>query len=121
VHGTAAPGADGNCVIAGHRDTQFAFLEDVRVGDGIELESADGRTTCYRVVETAVVHEHDVAVLSDDGVAELTLLTCWPFDTLEVRGPWRFMARAAAVGSHAPANSSPISSPECSRSGSNRR
>ena len=37
--GTALPGVDGNCVIAGHRDTHFRPLESVREGDEVELET----------------------------------------------------------------------------------
>ena len=121
VHGTAPPATDGNCVIAGHRDTQFAFLEQLHAGDRIELEAADRRRTVYRVVETAVVHEREAAVLADDGVTELTLLTCWPFEGSEPRGPWRFMVRAVPAAPQSSTISSTISSPECSRRGSNRR
>ena len=33
--GTALPGAPGNAVISGHRDTHFRFLGELRPGDGI--------------------------------------------------------------------------------------
>jgi sortase A len=121
LHGTAPPASDGHCVVAGHRDTHFAFLEGVRVGDELDLADVHGRTARYHVVETAVVHERDVQVLADRGVAELTLLTCWPFGTAEVRGPWRWRVRAVAVADQSSTISSSTSSPECSRVGSNRR
>ena len=37
--GTAMPGTDGNCVIAGHRDTHFRVLKDIRKGDLIVLDT----------------------------------------------------------------------------------
>lgn len=43
LSGTAPPGAIGNAVISGHRDTHFAFLSALRVGDGIVVEGRDGR------------------------------------------------------------------------------
>lgn len=49
--GTAPPGASGNTVISGHRDTYFAFLADLRTGDRIALESADGKQRNFRVID----------------------------------------------------------------------
>lgn len=34
---SAAPGATGNTVIAGHRDTHFSFLRDVEIGESLVL------------------------------------------------------------------------------------
>ena len=39
---SALPGAGGNAVISGHRDTQFALLRDLRVGDRITVETSNG-------------------------------------------------------------------------------
>ena len=36
---TADPGEKGNCVIAGHRDTHFRVLKDIRKGDDITIET----------------------------------------------------------------------------------
>ena len=38
--GTVLPGEDGNCVIAGHRDTHFRVLRKIRKGDEVVLERA---------------------------------------------------------------------------------
>ena len=43
---TALPGADGNVVLAGHRDTFFRPLKDVRVGDAITLTAPMLTVTC---------------------------------------------------------------------------
>ena len=48
------PGARGNCVIAGHRDTHFRVLKDIRKGDDIVLETSRGRFL-YRVDDNTVV------------------------------------------------------------------
>ena len=40
--GSALPGSTGNCVIAGHRDTHFRLLKNVRQGNQIEIETAAG-------------------------------------------------------------------------------
>ena len=54
VEGTATPGARGNAVVTGHRDTHFAFLREVKRGDALMVESADGTTRRYRVERTFV-------------------------------------------------------------------
>jgi len=35
LEGSALPGSNGNCVIAGHRDTHFRLLKNVRQGTGL--------------------------------------------------------------------------------------
>lgn len=77
-----APGGGGTTVLAGHRDTHFAFLRHLAPGDPLLLEMPDGRTVRYRVVESAVVHARDARVAADVGVDRLALATCWPFDVL---------------------------------------
>lgn len=92
---SALPGTRGTPVISGHRDTHFAFLEDLAVGDAIELDGARGRAM-YRVVDTQVVdsRDHRIAPGAHDG---LLLVTCWPFDAVAPGGPLRYVVRAERV------------------------
>ncbi len=53
VEGTSLPGEAGNVVISAHRDSFFRPLEDIAVGDEIELASPGG-TQRFRVVETFI-------------------------------------------------------------------
>jgi sortase A len=92
--GTAPPGAEGNCVLAGHRDTHFAFLEDLAVGDDLWLETPDGAVRRYRVRDAAVVHESDSSPLEPTAEPVLTLVTCFPFDAALPGGPLRYVVRA---------------------------
>lgn len=94
--GTPAPGAEGNTVVSAHRDTHFAFLRDVAIGEVIDVQSRDGRWRRYIVTATQVVHKSALRLLADEGRAQLTLVTCWPFDALEVRGPMRYVVTAVA-------------------------
>jgi sortase A len=94
--GSAAPGAPGHSVVAGHRDTHFAFLRDLTSGDAIRVERADGSSLLYRVTDLAVVHERDTHVLADTDVPTLSLVTCYPFDAPLPGGPLRFVVRAEA-------------------------
>ncbi len=75
---TAMPGEAGNCVIAGHRDTHFRVLRDIRRGDSIILETRQGRFV-YRVKRTQVVSPDDTASLRPSPVPILHLITCYPF------------------------------------------
>ena len=94
LDGTAKPGDAGTCVVAGHRDTHFAALEDLVVGDRVELEDASGAVSSYRVVASAVVDESRTEVLDSSTVPTLVLITCWPFDAVAPGGPLRYVVWA---------------------------
>jgi sortase A len=98
VDGSALPDRIGNCVISAHRDTQFAVLHDVQVGDPIVLQTRDGRAIRYRVLQHRVVNKNDVAPLEPSRGRILTLITCFPFDAIRPGGPLRYVVIASAVG-----------------------
>src|SRR5262245_9769425 len=75
---TSAPGADGNCGIAGHRDGFFRPLKDVGPGDLLELETTQSLET-YRIERTWIVDPEDVSVLDPTEARSVTLVTCFPF------------------------------------------
>jgi len=97
--GSAALGAPGHSVVAGHRDTHFSFLRDLARGEQIRVERADGTSQSYRVTDLAVVHERDTHVLADTDLPTLSLVTCFPFDAALPGGPLRFVVRAEAESS----------------------
>lgn len=93
---TSAPlGAEGNVVIAGHRDTAFWPLRKVRVGDRIQV-TAGGRHT-YIVRGLSIVSATDVSLLQPVHDAVLTLVTCYPFRHVGP-APKRFIVRASLAG-----------------------
>lgn len=97
MFGTAAPGETGNSVIGAHRDTHFAFLQRLRNGDRIDVETPSGRTVRYRVSSLEVVDKSDTRVLEQPADRrELTLVTCYPFDALRAGGRLRYVVRARA-------------------------
>ena len=89
-------GARGTAVVAAHRDTQFRYLQDVKNGDRIVVETAEGVHSAYRVVETRVVRA-DASGLdpteSGPTGARLALVTCYPFNGV-LRGPLRYVVLA---------------------------
>ena len=94
--GTPLPGHPGNVAIAGHRDTFFRALRNIRNDDEITLTTLNGSYR-YRVESTNVVKPEDIEVLDDSNDAILTLVTCYPFDFVG-HAPKRFVVRAREVG-----------------------
>jgi len=78
IDGTAAPGASGNCGIAGHRDGFFRGLKDVAPGDTLELTTLQGNQE-YRIQKIRIVQPDDVSVLDPTAQPTLSLVTCYPF------------------------------------------
>jgi sortase A len=98
IEGTAFPGdgADlGNVGIAGHRDTIFRPVRQLKLGDRLLLTTAD-RVFEYRISETKVVNPSDVYVLDPTGRSMLTLVTCFPFNFIG-NAPQRFIVHAELV------------------------
>lgn len=92
IPGTSLPGRPGNVGIAGHRDTFFRPLRNIRFNDAITLTTLSGEYS-YRVVSTRIVRRAAVEVLHPDGNQILTLVTCYPFDFVGA-APLRFIVRA---------------------------
>jgi LPXTG-site transpeptidase (sortase) family protein len=92
IENTALPGDAGNVAIAGHRDTHFRVLENVRKGDAISIATSEG-VFGYTVQWTKVVNPEDVYVLRPSSRSELTLVTCFPFHYIG-SAPKRFIVRA---------------------------
>ncbi len=91
---SAAIGSPGTSVIAAHRDTHFAFLKDVRVGDVIEAAGKDGEMLPYRVSSMQVVEADKFTVTKGQTSNELALSTCYPFGSIR-GGKMRYVVHAA--------------------------
>ena len=98
IPGTALPGREGNMALAGHRDTFFRGLQDIRKRDDIMLTTSGGTQHVYEVESMRVVAPEDVYVLDDIGRPILTLVTCYPFHYIGA-APKRFIVQAHRVGS----------------------
>ena len=92
---TPLPGQTGNVGVAGHRDTFFRGLGDLRTQDEIHFSTLSG--DFKYVVESLIVVEPDnVAVLAPSSENVLTLVTCYPFSYVGT-APKRFVVRARQV------------------------
>jgi len=92
---SALPGEWGNVALAGHRDTFFRPLRDIRLGDEIRFKTRE-RSFEYRVESIEVVAPTDIRVLESATGHELTLLTCFPFHYVGP-APKRLVVRAQEV------------------------
>ncbi|MEJ2346072.1 MAG: class GN sortase [Gammaproteobacteria bacterium] len=97
LSGTPLPGQAGDSVISGHRDTHFRFLQYVKVGEPIEVESTDGSVKRFRVTATRVVNGTNARLAAGGNTPMLTLVTCYPFDAIVPGGPLRYLVTARAV------------------------
>jgi sortase A len=91
---TPLPWAQGNSVLAAHRDTHFRPLRDIQHGDLVRLKTRRG-VLDYYVKDTMIVAPTDVWVMAPSTDRRLTLVTCYPFNYVG-SAPQRFIVRAEA-------------------------
>jgi len=92
---TALPGNSGNVGLAGHRDTFFRPLQDIRKGDIILIKTSQD-VYRYEVESSEIVLPRDSWVLNDTKQPSLTLVTCFPFHFIG-SAPKRFVVHARQV------------------------
>jgi sortase A len=97
VERTPDAGERGVAVYSAHRDTHFAFLKNVVVGDEIDVTRSDGKQFHYRVDATSVVRFDTSGIDPLADGYQLVLSTCWPFDAL-MQGPERYLVHAEMTG-----------------------
>ena len=90
------PGAHGVAVFAAHRDTHFAFLKDVKVGNEITVDLPGGSRR-FRVTGSQVVRWDASGIQTHDGGApRIALVTCWPLEA-KTPGPMRYVVWAELI------------------------
>jgi sortase A len=75
--GSSLPGRQEMSAIAGHRDTFFRALRNIRKEDEITLETLSGLCR-YRADSTEIVDPSGTEMLNNSDGALSTLLTCYP-------------------------------------------
>lgn len=93
---SAKPATEGHIMIAGHRDSHFAFLKDIRHGDVIEVSNYKSETTRYRVSDMHIMDTRKEALQALDEDL-LTLITCYPFEEVVPGGPLRLIVNAEVL------------------------
>src|SRR5829696_5949240 len=93
VEGTPQLGKPGTAVLSAHRDTHFAFLRDVQVGDFLHVTRRDGTALRFRATGASVVRWDASGIDPLAGPPKLVLSTCWPFNA-KTPGPLRYLLEA---------------------------
>ena len=93
ISASATPGARGNCVLTGHRDTSFTFLRHLIPGDTLTVEGTDGRRTVFTVTASQIEHRSNLYFEEADS-PWLTLVTCYPFDAVRPGTDQRYVVFA---------------------------
>jgi sortase A len=96
VERTPQAGEPGTAVYSAHRDTHFAFLGEVAIGDEIIVTRRDGRDLRFRVTGTAVVHWDASGIDPAAAGRRLALVTCWPLNG-KFSGPLRYVVHAELI------------------------
>jgi len=95
IPSTALPGQTGNVGVAGHRDTFFRGLKELRTMDEIQFSTPNGNFR-YAVESLMIVEPGNIEVLAASDTNVLTMVTCYPFSYIG-NAPKRFIVRARQV------------------------
>lgn len=85
----------GPLVLSGHRDTHFAVLEHMQVGDAFAYQTATN-IQVFQIQETRIYDLRE-GVLHPPGAGEILLITCWPFDGIDPNTSKRFLVLGTQV------------------------
>jgi LPXTG-site transpeptidase (sortase) family protein len=80
-YANSSPIGGGNAVLYGHDDIEgsiFARLQELAVGDELDVALADGTSVVYHVTGRAIVAPTAVEILQPTNDVRLTVFTCWP-------------------------------------------
>ncbi|WP_257351056.1 class D sortase [Pseudalkalibacillus decolorationis] len=78
---TTQPNQSGHVFLAGHRDTVFEEMGELKIGDLVSVEFK-GKAYIYQVRKIFVTHKDDRTVIVEKERPLLTLSTCYPFQFL---------------------------------------
>lgn len=92
---TSQPGAVGNCLIFGHRNTVFHGFGGLKTGDTI-LFQTPAATYTYKIINMMVANPNDPVMFKAYDQAILTLVTCYPFNYVGA-APQRYVVIAQLV------------------------
>lgn len=93
IDASARPDTSGTVVLAGHRDTHFAFLESIQQGEKLILTDRSGTRRDFRVESLEIADSRTTDLRLGDGTS-LVLVTCYPFDAIDAGGPLRYVVTA---------------------------
>lgn len=96
INASASLASDGHVMIAGHRDSHFGFLRDVKIGDQVSTTKFDSTKKRYSITDIYVLDSSKEDLQLYEHTA-LTMITCYPFDDFVPGGPLRLVVNAKAI------------------------
>ena len=93
---SAQPMESGNAILAGHRDTTFRFLKYLAPGDRVRLTTMSHKRLDYRVTASHITPAEQL-YLEPQSQPWLTLITCYPFESVAPATPLRYVVFAQGV------------------------
>lgn len=81
-------------IMAGHKDTHFRFLKEVRNGDTLLLTLANGNTQSFTIRDRTIIDNQTSTLNPDNHPGELLLITCYPFNPLVTDSSLRLVVSA---------------------------
>jgi len=73
------PNEIGNCVLMGHRDTDFKILKYAEIGDDFYITMDDDTSFKYTVSSIRIIENDERLTFISTSEPTLTLVTCYPF------------------------------------------
>jgi sortase A len=86
---SAAPGAQGNTIVAFHREPHYEHIDQLAVGDTVTVQDRNCATFTYRVTQRWTLAPDKVDQLTATTGHDLTLITCTPWWRDSDRIVWR--------------------------------
>jgi|ERR1035437_1509947 LPXTG-site transpeptidase (sortase) family protein len=77
-HDSPAPGQKGNMLIAFHREPNWLNIDQVSVGDKIEIEDTKRQIFIYQIDKIQETSPSDVSMLAPTQDMNITMITCDP-------------------------------------------
>ncbi|SFC69557.1 class GN sortase [Pseudoalteromonas denitrificans] len=86
-------------LIAGHNDTNFAFLSQLNIEDTFNITLHSGLKIQYQISNIRIIHQSDTAFLqpSEQMTSHLYLMTCYPFNALQAGTEQRYLVESIAI------------------------
>lgn len=97
MHQYATLNSNSPFVVAGHRDTHFSFLQDLKMKDIIALNDIHGTKQLYEVNSIDVVDSKETPLLLAENDPSLLLITCYPFNAIRAGGSLRYVVKATLM------------------------
>ena len=97
MNGSALPGEPGSIIIAGHRDTHFGFLHEIRPGAMLQLTGMHGHRLNFKITGQEIMNARLHGISPLRAGSELILVTCQPTKGMPFRGPYRLVVTAKPI------------------------